>query len=98
MMNGPLRWVYPNSYKHLEELAEAVGVHSYEYQALIDSGISSDHMVIIQRGTNAWEERFTGEELTKVAERVSTFLSEVVYDMAEAVTSEYLTVMSQREV
>ncbi|MCL5065254.1 MAG: hypothetical protein M1600_09325 [Firmicutes bacterium] len=97
-MTGPLRWIYSNSYKHLKELAEAVGVHSYEYQALIDMDISSDRMVIIQQNTQAWEEAFTDEELTMVGERVSTFLSEVVHDMVEAVTSEYLTSMSQREI
>lgn len=97
-MNTPLRWVYPKSYQTLEALAKEAGIHPYEYQALIDIGTSASHVVTVQRNVDEWSQAFTSEEFTKVSESVSAFFSKAVHEMGEAIETEYLNFMHQREV
>ncbi|MDA8204655.1 MAG: hypothetical protein M0Z36_01200 [Thermaerobacter sp.] len=97
-MNTPLRWAYPISYKRLESFAREAGVHSYEYQALVDTAVLPEPLVILQRGGDEWTCAFSADDLAQAAEPVLAFFADAMRAMAESAEAAYKDFMHQREV
>ncbi len=97
-MSTPLRWAYPESYKALRKLSEEIGVHTYEYEALVDTGTPSDQVVKLQRNTNAWSQAFDPEELRDASASVMNFFSAAIREMADKAEQDYRNFMNHHEV
>lgn len=97
-MTTPLRWAYRDSYRYLESLARAHGVHPFEYQALVESRSGRVLTVTIQKGPAQWEKDFGPDDLTRVTDPVMAFFSVVVEDMVRTGQRAYQEALRPRGV
>ena len=98
-MISPLRWAFPKSYRRIKELAQAAGVHEFEYRARVmpatDGGLASVH---IERDGSEWVRSVPAADLEAAGTESTAFFAATVDAMAAVGQATYQEQMHHREV